>query len=195
MKKKIPLFILALVVIAGAAWLLSRPSPSLAPSDGIPTATTTVLTQEGTGSPSVATPVPPGLPSGAQVVKQTIWQPYSNSAWELGFRYQSEWEVSEGVPDEDGDITQVSVSTPDAAMLLTKELPIAEPSRLEVKTYMRTVANQEVEVHEYTKPNDTYAYYLYFTITLGNDEYYVSIKSYGAATKPVDDFISRIVVK
>lgn len=194
MKERIPLIILTLIIIAGALWLFVKPLPILAPADKAPVATTTDIAQKGADEPVVAAPAP-GVPSGLQVTKQTIWLPYMNSAWELGFRYQSEWEVSEGVPDENGEITQVSISTPEATMLLTKEVPIIEPARLEANIYTRTIADQEVEVRKYTKPNDTYAYYLYFTIVLGNDDYHVSIKSYNADTKPVDDFISRIVIK
>ncbi len=109
--------------------------------------------------------------------------------------YDPDWKFGYATSTKNGKVSQVSFAGEEATVLVSKDMPIAEPSRLEYATHVETIAGQEVSVHEYTNPNEQYAFYEYFALTAGNDTYYFSIKSTSKVKAPTDAFIDRITLK
>jgi hypothetical protein len=197
MKKYVPYAVLALLVLAGVYFLMTG-GPVVAPQ-----AESLTEEQEATSTPSVEEAAPvsqassPGgisLPEGLQIVKQTAWATFNDAAWDFSFKYQSTWGLSTGKGGDEA-INQANLTTGEGTILITREVPIAQPALLKYETSMRTVAGQEVEVREYVKPKDKYAYYLYATLSDGNDLYFISIKSYVESKEWAEDFLDRVAAK
>jgi hypothetical protein len=89
-------------------------------------------------------------------------------------------------------LEQVKIEGGAFTILVQEDKPIAKPSLLTAKTYQKTIAGQSVEVTEYENPNDTYAYYLYFTLSDGNDDFFFSVRSKSEDREDTDDFIERL---
>lgn len=197
MKNNMPLIILAFVVVIGGALWFSQKSMAPAPTTHTPVVATGT-SPLGTGEPAVplAPPALPGptLPPGIQITGQTIWNIFTNDRWDISFRFKPEWK-RELTKSETGAVDQVNISNDDAFIFLSRKINVAEPSLIQYKTYTRTVAGQRVEVHEYTKPNETYAYYLYLTLIADGTNYYVSIKSFTPSKKHADEFLEGIRLK
>ena len=195
MKQHIPLIVLAVaILLVGAYFTYTGNKVSVETPDEVEQATTTETTvveetasETPTPAPAAPTPVPstPGI---------TFWKAYANPDWALAFMYQPEWALTFATSTE-GETTQVSFKSDEATGLITRDMPILEPSRLEYATHIETIAGQKVTVHEYSEPGAPYAYYLYFTIPAGGDDYHFSLKSYIEIRQPLEDFIKRITIK
>ena len=207
MKNNAPLIALALLIVLGIAYWLTQGNDDATTSVPGEVATTTEEeaggSNEGTRAPStsVGTPSSPLTPpvgvtapstGGVNVV--AYWATFDNAKWHFTFKYRTDWE-SGVTKSEDGDITQASFSSDDGSILVSRNIPIAEPAGLTAQTRTRTVAGQSVEVREYENPNENYKYYQYLTLQSGNYEYYVSIRSKTTAKSFAEDFLSRIATK
>ncbi|MCI0597737.1 hypothetical protein L0Y34_01550 [Candidatus Parcubacteria bacterium] len=191
MKEHLPLILVALLVLAALVLWLLIPSPAASPTDGLPSGTTTVpaLPEEEAAS------VPKAPASGGiGIVKQTTLQVFSHESWAIELRSDLAWKMSVETSAAE-EVIRVSYTGTDTNVIVSKDMPIGEPANLSPETYTRSIAGQEVEVHEYTKPNEKYAYYLFFTLRAGGDDYAFSIRSFVESKEPADDFIDRITVK
>lgn len=199
MKMKLPYIIgLFILVIGAALWFSQKPLAEPAESDFSPIATSSlpVGTPNGPTKPTTP-PVSPstsGLPVGVSVKSQTVLKTYTNPSWNVAFTYMPEWK-QDNVTNDTGEVTQVRLASDTGTYLISKDTSIAQPSLLKYTTSTRTIAGQSVEVRTYKNPNDTYAYYLYFTVVAGKDDYHFSIKSYESSKTETDTFIERIKVK
>lgn len=199
MKKKLPYIIGAFIVVIGAAlWFSQKPEEEPVALETSPIATSSMPAfAPGSSAAAAPTSVPagmPALPTGVAVTNQTLVKTYNNPSWALSFTYMPEWK-QDNVTNEKGEATQVHLSSDGGTFLISKDLSIAQPSLVKYTTSTRTIAGQSVEVRTYTSPNDKYAYYLYFTIVAGGDDYHFSLKSYEASKEETDTFIKRIKVK
>ncbi len=193
MKNNIPLFILGLVVVATVVWFLTRPEALQAPLDTATATSTETAGLEEKGIPDVA-PAPQAPSGGLTVVAQTVWKNYVNELWKIEFKYKPEGQLSV-IKSKAGDIDQITITSSDMNVFLSRNIRVAEPALLDFKSYDRTIAGQKIEVHEYTKPNEDYAFYLFFVLPVGGDKYYISINSITDSKQPAYDFINRITVK
>jgi|GEM_PF-4299343 len=186
----IPYLVLALLVALGAYLLFTDRTEAPTPSEEV--TTEEAVEQQSTEE----TPTPPvvsggiSLPEGVKIISQTAWATFTDPRWSLSFKYQQGWKASK--IEEGSTLTGMSVVASAFTILMQEDKPIGEPALLTPKKSTQTIAGQSVEVREYVKPNETYAYYLYFTLTDGNDDYNVSIRSKSEDRKEVDAFIERL---
>lgn len=191
MENKIPLCILGLAIVGTALWFFTKPETSHAPLDAAPLATTTEAVMEEQEASSVTTPQPSG---GLQVIKQEVWKNYVNELWKIEFKYKPEGKLSV-IKSKTGEVDQITIASADMNVFLSRNIPVAEPALLPFKTSKRRIAGQDITVHEYTKPNENYAFYLFFVLPVGDDEYHISINSITDSKQPSNDFINRITIK
>ena len=199
MKNNLPLIIAAFVIVIGAAvWFSQKPPSEVAPPVTAPVVATTTVSEKPTapsgGSAAPATPAAPTTP-GINVGTATIWKTYRNADWGITFDYQPVWQV-EAVKSKDGArVDQIILSAKEGNIYVSRKIPIAEPAQLKYLTSTKVIAGQQVKVHDYTKPNEIYAYYLNFVIPVDGIDYYVSISSFEASRKFADSFIEGIELK
>ena len=197
MKQYIPHAVLAVFILVGAYLLITSNGAPTPVGEEIATTTSEGETAAPTTSGGSA-PAPSGgggisLPPGLQIVNQTAWATFTSPTWTLSFKYQQGWQVSKTVK-EDGSLGQVSILAPELSILIQEDMPIAQPSIIDKTTTTETIAGQRVEVSTYEKPNEDYSFYIYFTLSDGNDDYHFSIRSKTDDKKDVNDFIERLVI-
>lgn len=189
-----------LVILVLAWWTLKSPMEKV-PTGEVPTSEENVT--PGAGEPVISIPDPstpnptaPAAPASGQlkILKNTTIRTFNEPNWHFVFSAPAEWDFGT-VKDTDGDIEQIQFESEGGNIRVSREDPIAEPSLLIYKTEMKSIAGAQVSVHRYEKPNEKYAYYLYFTLESGNYQYYVSLKSVDSASAFADEFLSRIVAK
>lgn len=185
----------AIGILAIIGVISSRPSEGTpTPQEEAPAALPeSVEEKEGGGTKAPSAPTnatPPGA-----ITSYTVWKTFVQDDWGISFKVVDSWELSTNDAVKDGEINQVSIDAGAFTALITEDVNIAEPARVSSRTYERTIAGREIEVREYTNPNDSYAYYLFFTISVGNDDYRFSIKSIESDRTKVDSFLSRISIK
>jgi hypothetical protein len=200
LKKHLPYIVLGLLILIGAYLLLTDTvDVSIEKTTSSESATTT----EDTNGESVPTPSGGGtglsvssdgsisVPPGLNIVKQTAWATFTDPDWALSFKYQKGWEVTKA-DGKDGTLAQASIATPAFTILIQEDMDIAEPAIIEPRVSTETIAGQRVEVHEYLEPREGYAYYLYFTLSDGNDDFNFSIRAKTDEREEVNDFIERL---
>ncbi len=192
--KYLPQIVLVVLVLIGGYLLITSPKAAPVTEESLETATTTETVSEEPTTPIPAGTPTTGLPSGVQVVTQTIWAPFNDPVWDITFKYQTGWKF-EVVNDSKGDVEQAYLTAKEGTVLVSREKPIAEPKLITFTTSTETIAGQQTEVHTYTNPKEGYAYYRFFSVTDGNDRYYVSIRSYVEDQKWSAAFVSRIALK
>jgi hypothetical protein len=197
MKKKIPLIILAFVVVAGAALWFSQKDPvatNQEPADIAPLPTIATSSLPGVATTPAALAEQTGGSIVPKVSGQTVWRIITADNWDIVFKIQTSWKVS-GVYTEDKKLSQVSIGGDSADFFVSRNVHIAEPSKLAYTTTTRTIAGKSVTVHVFEKPNAKYAYYEYFSLPVGTDTYYFQVKSAVASKKEEQDFIDFIALK
>lgn len=200
MKNHAPLIALGVAVLAllGIGFLSTSSQKGTPPPAETPTVSEEGEKENVEGTiPAVSGEVPNNVPTGGDsvITGYTVWKTYAPKDWGITFRINDEWELYTNDVSKDGTLEQVSFDAGTFTVLVAEDNDIAEPSRLTPKTYTRVIAGQDIEVREYGNPNETYAYYLFFTITLENDAYNFSIKNRVKDKTEVDDFLSRVTLK
>lgn len=174
-----------LIVIAGGYWLLQRPAPQAAP-----VATSTYPTTLPEATSSTPTTSVPGTP----IVTQTLWRSIDAQAWKILLSVQTHWKVG-AISSSDKVLSQLSIGGDTANYFVSRNIPIAEPSKLTYKTTTRKIAGDTVSIHNFVNPNGEYVAYEYFSIAAGGDTYYFQIQERPGFTKEVNDFLSLVEIK
>jgi|GEM_PF-1246197 len=181
MNKYAPALItIGVIIIAISAFMLMR-STAQAPMPEGETATTTSATT--TSGSSTGSPLSVGAPGSIKKVLKV----YANPSWDIRLRFDPEWKMT-------SDETLVSVDSVSASFMVSKEQPIAKPARLKETTATRTILGEDVEVTRFETPNETYAFYEYFTLRVNKTEYYFRIASIIDPNPKVEEFIRNIAV-
>jgi hypothetical protein len=177
--------VVVIIVLAGlGAWYANQNRyvglPAVAPvgTTSIPVSTSTVPTPG---------PTKPG-------VVETIWRDFGNDAWKITMKFETDWKVNAISPDGK-ELTQVSLGGHSGNYFVSRNLPIAEPSKLTYTTTTRTIAGKTVSIHLYKNPNTSYAAYEYFSIPVEGDTYYFQLKETAYDSSEVKGFLGFIGVK
>jgi len=188
--------LVVILVLGLAAWFLGTTTVSPA-APSAPEATTSSALP---GAPTiqdapVAAPAPAPSKGGvAPSITQTVWKNFANDVWEIKLAWETSWNVA-AIPTKDGDLSQLSIGGKDANYFVSRNVPIAEPSKLSYTTTTRTVAGKAVSVHYYANPSASYAAYEYFSLPAGNATFYFEIQEKTAKPKEVEDFLSLVALK
>jgi hypothetical protein len=156
-------------------------------------ATTTMPgTQQAGAAPAAGAALPPiDLGTGVNVSGETIWGSMTPAGWGLSFSVQPSWQVST-IKDASGNPSYVSISGPDSAIIVTKELAIAAPATANHSATMQTIAGQHVYVTKYYDPQKGFPYSLSFAVIAKGSTYHFYYQSATTSTQTSDDFISLI---
>lgn len=197
-KNLIPFVILAaIVLLGGAAFILSPKSETAGEAPLGIAPVPSVATSSGAigGTPAVpAVPGTAGAGSNATVGGKTVWRDIRADEWGIVFKVQTKWKAA---PTYGADhmLSQVSVAGDTESFFVSKNIKIAEPSKLSYTTKTMAIAGKSVSVHVYAKPNATNAFYWYFSFPEATDTYYFRIESSVPSTTIPDDFIGFVTIK
>lgn len=185
--------VVLLVVIAGGYWLLQQPHEAMAPvaTSTYPTALPTSSTSTSSTLPSA----PSGLPPGSIVTGRTVWEGKTGDDWKIAFNVQTTWKFSDTATADGKHLAQATGGDNTTTFFVSRNMPIAEPSKLTYTQKSETVAGKSVTAHVYANPKAGTAFYEFFSLPVGTDTYYFRLESKVASTKVAEDFISLIVIK
>lgn len=165
----------ALVTLVVALFGLSHPLPANILNTATTTATSTV-----TATSSL------GVTSG-----ETVWGSLTPAGWDLSFSVEVPW-VVKTTKDANGNATYITASGNTSAVVISKDLHIAEPGTGTPSITTQMIAGHSVQVSKYDNPQKGYAYAVSFVLPVKGSNYYFLFQSTVASTKVSDDFISLI---
>lgn len=178
MKKFAPVFaVVGAIIIGVVVFSLIRGTVEAPEGSEAGATTTDVMATSSTSGSSLGVGLPANI---TKVVKV-----YANPSWDIRLRYDPEWSLN-----QNGEV--VSINSVSANFMVSKEQPIAEPARVEKTETTRTILGEAVEVTRFEKPNDSYAFYEYFTLRVDGNEYYFKISSIIDPNPKVEEFIKNI---
>lgn len=177
MKKFAPVLAVLGVILIGIVLFSLMKGTAVAPEPAQVQATTTEATSSATSAGS-------SMGLGGLPVKRIV-KAYANPSWDIRLRYDPEWSLS-----ANGDT--ISISSISASFLVSKGQSIALPARLKSTTTTRTILGAPVEVTRFENPNETYAFYEYFTLRVNKTDYYFKVSSIIDPNPKVEEFIGNI---
>lgn len=180
LKKFGPALVVVAILAAFGIFFISG-GTTKAPVVELPSATST--------EPAAKAPAPaPATPGGAKPSGLVASQVATYPGWDINLRFDLSWTVRE----QSGLVT---VDAPTTTFLIQRNRPIAEPEMVEMKTETRVLDGRMTLTHHFPNPNESYAFYEYFSLQVGDNVYYFKAKSETKSDAELKAFLEGIKVK
>jgi hypothetical protein len=188
--KKYGIVLIVLIVIAIGIFAFTRtgqaPTIPPAPAEEVP-ATTGAAENPAPSTDTAVAPAPAPSPA-YPGVGLGIQQVATNPEWKISLKLDPTWSVGRS-----GETLTIRSDT--ATFLVNEDQAIGEPEMVKMTEATRTVAGRTVTARRYESSSDSYAYYEFFELPLGNDTYYFKAKSTVANDPDVETFVAGITIK
>lgn len=182
--KKYGIVLIGLLVIGIGVFAFTKTGKAPetpAPSEGATTTPSQAGPTQGASAPAVPQPHDPSVGLSAQAK-------VDNPDWKISLKFDPAWTVS-------ALAGTLFITSSTATFTVNEDTPISEPELVTFSTENRTIAGQPVQVRVYKNPNETYALYEFFELTLGNDTYYFKAKTTETGDADLPEFYAGISVK